>query len=372
MRLSIMRSLSPIWSRMAGGKTFGIGFQMSLEAMHLVQMQASASGVAFRAAATLGYGCSRDEILVNPRRLKALVGRALDDQPFRGRRIVTCMPSDQVKTFVVSYTVAEGQPDSDAIVRDLRGRMDGNTDSMVFDFMPVRQPGADSPRKEALVAIAAKEQVTAYLDLLSGAGLDVEAVDIGPIALTRVVSRVSTAEDGKYQNLLLINFGSHDSFLTVVWGRRLMLDRPIEFAEKRLLARLETVMDLPEPMAKRLLLERGFSVAPGADASAEIGAALKEVLHPEFMALKSEVGKTLIYTASKTRGKTVDKIYLVGSIARYPGIAELLSEELSMPTEVLDPFSIFPHQLKQKKLAGLWPHTGAAVATGLALRGVPG
>ncbi len=370
MGLALMQSLRPLWSKLAGRETYAIGFQMSLEAIHLVQMQASASGVAFLAAAALNYGCSRDEILAHPRRLKALVGRALDDHPFRGKRVVTCLPSDQIKTFIVNYTVAEGQPDADAIVRDLRGRLDGNTDGMVFDFVPVRQPGSDSPRKEALVAIAAKQQVTAYLDLLSGAGLDVEAVDIGPIALTRVVSRVSTGEDGKFQNLLLINFGSHGSFLTVVWGRRLMLDRPIEFAEKRLLSRLETVMDLPESMAKRLLLERGFTAAPGADASAEIAAALREVLQPEFLALKAEVGKTLIYTASKTRGKTVDKIYLVGSVARYPGIAELLSEELSMPIEVLDPFSIFPHQLEQ--LAGLWPHTGAAVATGLALRGVPG
>ena len=369
MKYSLLQSLSPIWGRLAGRDVFGIGFQMGLETMYLVQMQAGASGVAFLAAASLHYGCSLDEMLADPRRLKALLGRAMDEQPFRGRRVVTCMPSDQIKTFVVSYAVAEGQQDADAIMRDLRGRVDGNADGMVFDFMPIRQPGADSPRKEALVAIAAKDRVVAYLDVLSRAGLEVAAVDIGPIALTRVVSRISAGADGQFQNLLLINFGTLGSFLTVVWGRRLMLDRPIEFAEKRLLSRLQTVMDLPEPMAKQLLLERGFVAAPGADASAEIGAALKEILHPEFMALKDEVARTLIYTASKTRGKTVDKIYLVGSVARYPGIAELLCEVLTMPIEVLDPFSIFPHRLEH--IAELGPHTGAAVATGLALRGVP-
>ena len=371
MKPALTQSLRAFWGTLAGRPAYDIGFQMNREAMHLVQMQSGAEGVGFRAAASINYGCDRDEILRHPRRLKALVTRALAEQPFRGRRVVTCMPNDQIKTFVVNYTVTEGQQDAEAIGRELRGRQEGNIDGMVFDFIPVRQQGSDSPRKEALVAIAAKAQVTAYLDLLSAAGLQVAAVDIGPLALSRLMFRAGAGADGAFQNLLLINFGSANSFVTVVWGRRLMLDRPIEFAEKRLLARLEKVMNLPEAMASRLLLERGFLTTPGIDAAADVGAVLREVLHPEIMALKAEVSKTLIYTASKTRGKTVDKIYLLGSAARYPGIAEMPSEELTMTVEVLDPSSKFPRQPKQMNLAGVWPHTGAAVATGLALRGVP-
>jgi Tfp pilus assembly PilM family ATPase len=173
------------------------------------------------------------------------------------------------------------------------------------------------------------------------------------------------------RNVLLINFGSACSYLTVMWGRRLMLDRAVEFSERCLLSRMKTALDLTEQTAKQLLLEHGFAAAPGAAGNGEFSAALKQVLRPQFLALKAEVSKTLIYAASKTRGETVDKIFLVGGVARCPGIAELMSQDLSKPVEVLNPFSIFPHHLTQTELAELWPHSGVAVATGLALRDAP-
>ena len=370
MRTAFARPLREL-RRLMPRRPYSIGLQMGLEAMHLVQLRADARGPAFLAAASVSYGCALDEMLASPLRLRALVRQSFADQPFRGRRVVACMPSHYVKTFVVSYTLAAGETDAGAIVKELRGRLEGDIDDWVFDFVPVRQAGLDSPRREALVAVAANTRVAGYLDLLARAGLDVIAVDIGPTALTRVIARLSSATAGNFQNLLLINFGSLSSFVTVFWGRRLMLDRPIAFAEQRLLERLRTIMDMPDAMARRLLLERGFVRAQGDSAWDEFGTALEEVLHPEFTALKAEVTKTLIYTASRTRGKTVDKIYLVGSVARYPGIAELLTESLSMPAEVLDPFSIFRHPSMPERKPALHAHPSAAVATGLALRGVP-
>jgi len=193
------------------------------------------------------------------------------------------------------------------------------------------------------------------------------------MALTRVVPWAGKGAGGEMQNVLLINFGSACSYLTVMWGRRLMLDRAVEFSEQQLLARVKTVMDLPEPMAKQLLLEHGIdTTAGGADGIGQFSAAAKEVLRPQLLALKAEVSKTLVYAASKTRGESVDKIFLVGGVARYPGIAALMGEDVAKPVEVLNPFAVFPHRLTQTELAELWPHSGVAVATGLALRGVPG
>jgi Tfp pilus assembly PilM family ATPase len=200
--------------------------------------------------------------------------------------------------------------------------------------------------------------------------LQVEALDIGPIALTRLASWIASPDAQSPSNMLLINFGSVGSYITVVWGRRLMLDRGIEFAEQRLLAKVATLLDMPAHEAEQLLVKHGFGTGAATPESEELSRTLKEVLLTEFAALVAEVGKTLIYTASKTRGRTVDKIYLLGSIARYPGIGELLSDLLAMPVEVLEPFSIFPHRLSNAQSASLSPHSRFAVATGLALRNV--
>lgn len=370
MNNPIERIFGPLWRSITGPTAYDIGLHIGLERLNLMQMQPGAARPEVLAAASINHGSSRDDLSANPVRLKELLKRAFAEQPFRGTRVVTCLPSDHVKILLLNYTVAEGTSEAESVIRELRERVKEELDGMIVDYIPVRQEHPSRPR-EAIIAMAARDKVTAYLDVLSAAGLQVAALDVAPAALARLMSWINAAETAAFPNLLLINFGSRYSYLTVVWGRRLMLDRSIEFAEQRLLARLKNILDIAEPEGKRLLLERGLGTGSERDEGHEISQTLKEVLRPEFAALKAEVDKTLAYTASKTHGRSVDSIYAVGSIARYPGVEHLLREQFAVPLEILDPCSIFKHQLTEKELSWLRPHSGVAAATGLALRGVP-
>lgn len=362
--------LAPLRRTLGGAGVYPIGLHLGSDRLYAVQMAASASGPpAIRAAAAVDYEWPLDQTLADRAKLKSLIGRAFK-APFKGRRVVASMPKDHVKILLVSYTAAEGQSESDAIVRELRDRLKGPDEDMVLDFMRLRSADARGQQRDAIVAMAERGEVTRYLDALGAVGIDVEALDIGPSALTRVVSWISPPAVEHPPNLLLVNFGAASSYLTVVWGRRLMLDRGIEFSEQRLLARLQAALDLAPDLAAQLLAEHGFSAEGDSSESKEITSTLKEVLRSEFAALIEEVNKTLVYTASKTRGRTVDKIYLVGPMAHYPGIRGMLEELLLMPVDLLDPFSVFPHNLSGAALHSLLPHSAASVATGLALRNV--
>lgn len=370
MSESLQRVFGPLWRAIAGRKAYDIGLHIGVERLNLMQLQPGAAGPAILAAASISHGSSRDDLIANPVRLKELIKRAFAEQPFSGSRVVSCLPSNHVKMLLLNYTVAEGASESDSVIRELRERVHEELDGMVVDYIPVRQEHP-SRQKEAIVAMAARDKVTAYLDVLSEAGVQVASLDVAPAALARLMSWINAAETTAFPNLLLINFGPRNSYLTVVWGRRLMLDRPIEFAEQRLLARLKNILDIAEPEGKQLLLERGLGTSSERDDGNEISHTLKEVLRPEFAALKAEVDKTLVYTASRTHGRSVDTIYVVGSVAHYPGIEHLLHEQFSVPLKILDPCSIFKHHLTDKELSWLRTHSGVAAATGLALRGVP-
>jgi len=78
------------------------------------------------------------------------------------------------------------------------------------------------------------------------------------------------------------------------------------------------------------------------------------VLHPEFRALATEVGNTLIYAASKTRGQPSNAIYLMGGVARYPRVASSIEGLVSMPVEVLNPFTVSP-RAPMRPCSGLDP-----------------
>jgi len=340
--------------------------------MSLVQLQPGKADTrpTIRAAASLKYAGTRAELIANPARLQGLIKQAFAGQPFRGTRVVTCLPGDHVKMLLLKYTSSDGESESEAVIRELRKRVGEELDGMVVDYIPVRQE-RPTPTKEAIVALAARDKVESYLDMLAHAGVQVASLDVASAALVRLILWINTVETTPFQNLLLINFGFLNSYLTIVWGRRLMLDRPIDFGEQRLLCRLKNILDMTGTDGKRLLIERGLGPAPGAENSDEMSRTLTEVLQTEFSALKAEVSNTLVYTASRTHGRSVDSVYIVGSIARYPGIENILCEGLSLPIKILDPFAIFKHILNELELSHLLPCSGVATATGLALRGVP-
>lgn len=356
------------------GRDLSIGLEMGPDRLNLVQMELVAGRPSIRAIASLPYPCPREELQQHPQRLKLLLKQAYALQPFKGKHVVSCLPTDQIKIITVSYRCGEGQADATAIVAELRERLKGDLDGMVVDFMNLRQEETDAGQRDALVALAPRDKVMAYLDMLTGAGLEVDALDIGPAALARLVSHagaLSTAEFPRLPNVLLVNFGADSSFLTVIWGRRLMLDRAVEFSENRMLSCLKQVLDMPEELAIRLLYEKNAPLSIENGSPDEVSQMVAQVLRPEIAQLLQEINKTLVYMASRTRGKSVDQIFLSGRAACYPGIMNSLREKLKIPVEILDPVVVFASKHGNPHEAGLGAVAGIALTTGLALRGVP-
>jgi type IV pilus assembly protein PilM len=370
MTLAIRRLIDQVSPRLFGNVGFPIGLYLAGERLSAAQMQRTPAGPAVQAVSSLELGCPWYAMLGEPRRLKHALKEFWADHGFRGRDVVACMPHEQLKVFSVDYSATQGQTDAEAIANEVRDRLKGKARRMVVDFAPVRQPNQDERVKEAVVAAAAHEDVTAFLGLLEGAGLNVRALDISGMALRRIVPWVGKSSGEDMQNALLINIGAASSHLMVVWGRRLMVDRAIEFSEQRVFSRIAKLLDTPEHAAKRLLAEHGFA-ATGGNKPSQFHSVLREILGPELLGLKSEMNKTLDYAASKTRGNSVDRIFLVGGIAGYAGSAQFLGEALAKRVELLDPLAIFPHRLTARQVAELSPHCGVAVAIGLALRGLP-
>jgi type IV pilus assembly protein PilM len=291
------------------GSKFSIGLDFGPDRLNLVQMERAGGGICMRAIASLPYPCPRDELYQNPKGLKALLKQAYAMQPFMGKRVVSCLPAEHIKIITVSYKYTEGQPDATPIVAELRERLQGELDDMVVDFITLRQEDTESGKRDALVALAPRKKVMAYLDLLTGAGLDVDALDIGPAALARMVcfaGAIHSPEFPRLPNVLLVNFGAESSFVTVIWGRRLMLDRAVEFSENGMFTRLKQVLDMPEELAIRLLYgnnpyEKTTGAAIENGGKDEASQMVTEVLRPEITLLLQEINKTLVYMASKTR-----------------------------------------------------------------------
>lgn len=363
-----MKSWFSSFGRRAGAAPSPIGVDFAAQRLNMLQAAPSPDGPLLRAALSLPYPLERAQLLADPRRLKQFVREALHAAPFAGRRVVSVLAPSEVRILPLTVHVAGGQSEPQAVAKAVRDQLGAAAAESVVDYYLVRSVDAAGPEKQVLAAVASSANVLAYLETLRGAGLEPVALDIGPAAIARLLAAM---QDNFDQSVLLINFGASKSYLTVIWGRRLMLDREIEFGEMQLVDRLSRALGLSTEVALALLREHGIGTPVGAPHQAgavpDIGRTVREILYQEFAALAEELVRTQVYVASRTRGSAISRVYLNGSVARYRHIQERVEELVRLPVELLDPFKAF-HGAAPSSAVGSDLH-GIALATGLALRG---
>jgi len=367
--------LQRIRPRANSGRTGFIGVECALCAIHLVQLAVDDIGeINLHASASLPYPCARDELLANPQRFRVLVREALALDKFRGRAIVTTLPSSDVRIMPLSYQVGEGGSDDASILDALAERLDGDLNGYVIDYLPVRSERAMHERL-AIVAVAQQDCVLHYLELLRKCGLDTRHLEIGPSAIRRLVSAMGVR--GEHQNVLAINFGRESSFLTVISGARLLFDQEVQFGENRLLELISTTLELKPDSVRQLVAANTLDpwvkdrrrLSDGMDRDASI--TLQEIVKPAFLKLAEEVNRTLIYAASQTRGEPVGRIYLLGSLARWRGADALMNALLKLDVETIpNPLQGFCRSSGRRSVAAANPSPEIAIATGLAMNGL--
>ncbi len=350
-----------------------IGLAFALETLHLVQLEKHPDGeIALRARAAVPYQEGRERLLSSPKTLKSVVRRALRSGRFYGSTVVTVLPPSDVKIVPVTYQIGADQTDGDAILKVMGSRAGGDLSEYVIDYMPVRTSTGEEERL-AMVALAKRDVVINYLESLRRSGLRVGALEVGPAAIRRLVSTITKSPHP--ENVLVVNCGRSLSYLTMLSGGRLLFEQEVEFGEDGLLEDIARALELSVDLAKELGQRHGLgqtsaeTTLMGSMAS-EVSETLLEIVKPRFIRLADEINRSLIYAASQTRGESVKRVFLLGSMARWRGADRLLNALVKIPVEVLVPLSAFASQGSNDSPPDNTEASETAVATGLALRGM--
>ena len=349
-----------------------IGLAFAIEKVYLVQLEQKLDGeIVLRASAAVEYPTNREELLASSKAVKSLLKLALKLAPFSGRNIVTTLLPGDIRMMSIAYQLDKGKSETDAIVKLLESRIKGDLIDYVVDYLPIRAHTSDDERL-ALVALAKRDIVFEYLELLRMAGFMVEALDIAPSAIKRLISAVSDVD--RTDNILVINFGGIKSYMTLISGQRLLFDQGIDFGEVHLIERIASSLDISQEQARELVYTHGLSPSnPEQEDNyqlpdEEVSETLVEIVKPKFLKLVDEINRVLIYAASETRGKPVKHVYLLGSIARWNGADKVLNKLINIPVSLPNFISKFGHASDYGNYEDSLPEM--AVATGLALRGM--
>lgn len=348
-----------------------IGFELGKNSVRAVQIQHGSTRPRLRTAASSLYPMPKEELMQNAAEFRSFVRSFFKKNGFHGNKIVTCTPSDELRTMTIDYPVSDVANEEQVIVEQVRKRVDEDINDLVIDYLPARS-GAAADKRTSLVAVASAKKQIEFLEMHRKAGLEVIGLEIGPIAIRRLVENISRVE--RTPNVLVINCGVEKSYLTVTSGRRLMLDRGVQFGEKQVVEKLASVLDMTYDEVLNLLLKYGVDknresvdLLGGLIASNEIISTILEVVTPAFYEVVRDIERVASYVHAQLHGADISQIYLLGSVARWPGADVYLQSLVNRPVSVLNPFECFFSNPASEKVLDHVPVAAMALATGCAL-----
>lgn len=352
-----------------------IGLHFAEDSLHAVQLRRLASGAyCLRAWASVPYRDTREDLLSSPKRLQRVTQKIFKENNFKGHQVVTAMPPEQTRITSLNFQVDSRMSDAERILHLMGDRLSKPVQDYVIDYLPVRGVPGDK-EKVALVTACAREDIVALLQTLQQAGLKVQDLDVGPAALNRLVCELPQGPEHR-GNVLLINYGAERTYLTLISGRRLLMDKEVEFGSRMLIDKIVEGLDVDKEFATDIAERQGLTygvptLGEAAGTTIDSINPVVEILKPSFGRLVDELRRACLYAASESKGEAIDQVYTFGSIARWAGANELLNEMANIPVaDSLPITAIFDTEARgqAKDFAAIGPEL--AIATGLALRGL--
>ena len=213
-------------------------------------------------------------------------------------------------------------------------------DNAVLDFEILDEVLEKNVKKyRLLVATSPKETVNRYLALLGKLGIKPDIFIPAPLALQSIIEKLQPKDD---EIKAVLDLGARFSELAIFSGSKLIFSRKIPV----------TGMDFTKAMTGVLVSDMGktaLSLEEAERIKCELGVPLESdvrtienkistiqilsMLRPLIEQLASEIDRCFDYYREETSGSRIDSLVLFGGGAKFKGLSEFLSRELSMTVE---------------------------------------
>lgn len=218
-----------------------------------------------------------------------------------------------------------------------------------------------------LLVVAQKELVNSYTDVLKGAGIIPEVIDVDTIAAINalensIMQTAGTQEGGEV--VAIIDTGARTTNISVLKSGILMFTRNIPIAGNNITQMIMNVMKQEFDQAESIKLQEA-EVAIGDTGGNEIADVVKNTVEE----LASEIRRSFDYFKAQSREPLIHKIILSGGGANLKSFNTYLSNELGVDVYMGNPLEGINVTVPDTDMLynNLQQFT---VAIGLALRGV--
>jgi len=290
------------------------------------------------------------------------IKKLYDRAPFTCKKVALAVPDSAVISKIVQ--INDGLNDEEMeelVVIEADKFIPYPIDEINLDFEILGHSLKNSALLDVLIVASRAENVNARVEAVANAGLDASVVDVESYAVERAAQLLTKdlPAHGQDKIVAIIDIGANFTHLFVLHGMKLVFSREEKFGG----------MLLTEAIAEQYKMTH-----EQANAAREEGTLPadydEQVLEPFKDMVLLQIKRTLQFFYSSSQHGFVDHIILAGGLARQPGLAQLIQEQLGASTTVANPFSNMVIGKKVNLDAINNDAPSLLVACGLALRNV--
>lgn len=203
-------------------------------------------------------------------------------------------------------------------------------DEIYIDFQVLGPSSKNAALLDVLVVASRSENVNSRVDAVGRAGLDVKIVDVESYAVERCIQLMASElpAGGNDKVIAVVDIGATYTHLFVLSSMRLIFSREETFGATQLIEAIAAQYDMSLEQAH---IAKEHNTLPQDYET--------EVLGPFKQNILLQIKRTLQFFYSSSQHGYVDHILLAGGVAREPGLAQLIQEQIGVITTVANPFA---------------------------------
>lgn len=339
------------------------GMDIGTSAVKLVQLEKVEDGYALVSACAEQIApCPNDEKQQRQSRADA-VKSCLAKANLKSKNIICGISGPEVIVRGFTFPPLPDQAVGQAVQMEAQQVCPLDMQQSVLDYQLIATGQTKSASKaqprRGVMAVATQRVIEESEKLLAEAGAKAVMVDVNALALLNCLNELKTLD--KQETVAVIDIGGLQTNVLVYGHDGLPFVRDINTASGEIIKKISGELKLTEKEIWQMFAQE--------QASGQLDNNLLLALNNAVVPLANAINETLRFYSFQEKKSGVDRIFLCGGFALIDAFVEFLTDALSVPVEMLNPFLT----IKDSISAGLNEELKKngpvfAVATGLAMR----
>ena len=294
------------------------------------------------------------------------IKQMLTDGNFRGKKVISCLPSDRLKITSLRLAETESESIEQALRKEVTQRfgLDPDKDAVSYVLVgDVRQ--GDEIKSELILFAADNEAIKEHINLIEETGLRPVAIDLVPSALFRSFERSLQRQEDRERTAVFVDVGSR--FTTVVFGhgREISFVKQISIGgdnfNKEIATKLGIGINEAQRLRGKLRMERTTNAERGLWSSGQgsagdeslvdnnalgnLDASTRQVMVDAISVVAEQLAREISlcfrYYTVTFRGKRVERAVFSGGEAYENILINILKRQLAVEIEIAQPLRGF-------------------------------